>query len=115
MPGRSWRSLLSCVGPLSEDELGESGALADLDVVWDVLAGGHVGEGLVDFAHDVEDNADVNGFVEFGEDDLVDADLAEALDGELDAGLGGGGGEDEVDFLGVGGFDHAAELVQLHG
>ena len=79
--------------------MGEFFGFADFDVIRDVLAGGYIGEALVHFADDVEDDADVDGFVELGEDDFVDADFAEAGDGVFDAFLRRGCGEDQVNFV----------------
>ncbi len=51
--------------------------------------------------NDVEDDADVGRLVELGENDLVDANFAETGDRQLDAFLAGGGGEDQVNLIGV--------------
>ena len=72
-----------------------------------------VGERFVDFADDVEDHADVHGFVELGEDDFVDADSSEALDGRFDAFLAGGSREYEVNFIRRGEGEEIFQLLEL--
>ena len=91
-----------CVGP---DKISsrKTPGLADLDVIGHVLASRDVGQAFVDLVHDVQHHADVGGFVELRENDLVDAHLAEAGDRQLNALLAGGGGEDQMNLIRPGG------------
>src|SRR6516165_6741450 len=59
--------------PVPKDHLRQPLSAAFLDVIRHVLSGGDVRQTLVHLPHDVQHDADVRGFVELSEDDLVDA------------------------------------------
>ena len=69
----------------TQNQLRQSFALSDLNIVRHILAGGDVRQALVHFPQHVQDDADMGGFVNLREDNLVHPHVAETVDRQLQA------------------------------
>ena len=68
---------ISICGPLEQsiliqDDLSNPLAVADLDIIRDILARGEIREPQVEPAYHVHDDAQTDGFIQFGKHDTID-------------------------------------------
>ena len=94
-----WRLRLAQV-LLSEDQPRQPFAVRGLDVVGDGLARRQVAQGAAGKAQHGQHAAQAVGLVELGQDQAIDLDHGEPLDGGPQAPLAGDGAQDQVDLVG---------------